>query len=212
MTKKLDRVARMAPTKVMFPAHHDITPWTFSACYQALQTLLKAGHEVLIVSKPHFGLIAELCQEFVQYREQILFRFTIGSADNDVLNFWEPGAPSFRQRRKALQYAYDHHYETSISCEPILDQHPERMYEKLAPFVTDAVWFGLPNFLEQRLESNGFTDRTEMNEAQKLLAYWDYNRVMQLYTQYKDDPHVKWKESIKKIVGIEVPTEAGLDV
>jgi len=32
------------------------------------------------------------------------------------------------------------------------------------------------------------------------------------FAKYKNDPLIKWKESIKKIVGIAVPMERGLDI
>ncbi len=35
--------------------------------------------------------------------------------------------------------------------------------------------------------------------------------IWDLYSRYKDNPKVKWKDSIKKIVGLEVATEPGLD-
>jgi hypothetical protein len=33
-----------------------------------------------------------------------------------------------------------------------------------------------------------------------------------LYERYRDNPLIKWKESIKKVVGIDLLTEAGLDI
>jgi hypothetical protein len=33
-----------------------------------------------------------------------------------------------------------------------------------------------------------------------------------LYARHRDDTVIKWKDSIKKVVGIERPTEKGLDV
>jgi len=35
---------------------------------------------------------------------------------------------------------------------------------------------------------------------------------MDLYSRYKDEGNIKWKESIKKVVGLEIPVEKGLDV
>jgi len=35
---------------------------------------------------------------------------------------------------------------------------------------------------------------------------------MELYGLYMNNPKIKWKDSIKKIVGIEEPEEAGLDI
>jgi hypothetical protein len=36
--------------------------------------------------------------------------------------------------------------------------------------------------------------------------------ILDLYSKYKDNPQIKWKDSIKKIVGIEIPIEPGLDI
>lgn len=36
--------------------------------------------------------------------------------------------------------------------------------------------------------------------------------IMELYSRYNDDGKIKWKESIKKVVGLEIPVKKGLDV
>jgi hypothetical protein len=36
--------------------------------------------------------------------------------------------------------------------------------------------------------------------------------IVELYDAYKDNPKIKWKESIKRIVKIEIPTISGLDI
>jgi hypothetical protein len=36
--------------------------------------------------------------------------------------------------------------------------------------------------------------------------------IKQLYFQYRDNPMIKWKESVRKVVGIRIPAGAGLDV
>jgi hypothetical protein len=36
--------------------------------------------------------------------------------------------------------------------------------------------------------------------------------IMELYSRYKDNPQIKLKDSIKKVVGLELPAEQGLDV
>lgn len=36
-------------------------------------------------------------------------------------------------------------------------------------------------------------------------------RIWDIYNRLKDDPLVRWKESIKKIVGIPLETESGTD-
>ena len=77
--KKLETVCRKPPGKVMFPAHHDITLGNLDVCMDAIGRILGAGHELLIVSKPKMGCIAQICQDWSHAINQILFRFTIGS-------------------------------------------------------------------------------------------------------------------------------------
>ena len=73
------------------------------------------------MSKPHLDCIQAICQQFGDYREKILFRFTIGACDDTVLSFWEPGAPTYAERMASLQYAYEQGFQTSVSVEPMLD-------------------------------------------------------------------------------------------
>jgi len=88
--------------RVMYPSSHDIRPEHLSENMEFLRHILEAGNEVLIVSKPHLVCIKAICKEFEKYKEKILFRFTIGSADDAVLKFWEPNAPGFMERLACL--------------------------------------------------------------------------------------------------------------
>lgn len=45
---------------VMFPTTHDITPGNKEACLAALHTLLAAGNQVLVVTKPHLAIMRDL--------------------------------------------------------------------------------------------------------------------------------------------------------
>ena len=91
---------------VMFPSSHDITPQNLVACLIVLRKLLRAGNKVLVVSKPHLECIRVICRVFEDYKDQILFRFTIGASDNEILSFWEPNAPRFKERLESLRYAF----------------------------------------------------------------------------------------------------------
>jgi len=44
----------------------------------------------------------------------------------------------------------------------------------------------------------------EMNQRDEM--------IFAIYETYKDNPIIKWKDSIKKIVGIEPPPESGMDI
>jgi DNA repair photolyase len=198
---------------IMFPTTHDIHPDNINHILDILEKMLKPGNDVLIVSKPHIQCITAICKLCEPYKNQILFRFTIGSADYDILKFWEPNAPSFNDRLTCLQYAFDLNFKTSVSCEPMLDDNITTVITKVEDYVTDAIWLGKANFLIERLKINGLWDNPFVKIRAKQLIDWQSDdNIRKLYKKYKTHPKIKWKESIKKVVGIEVPLEAGLDI
>lgn len=198
--------------RTMFPSTHDITESNVDSYLIVVKKVLEVGNEVLIVSKPHLAVIKTLCKELAAYKEQILFRFTIGTNKQTVLDYWEPNAPSYKERLSALKYAFRLGFQTSISCEPCLHPNVKPLIETLLPFVTDSIWIGLPNRLVQRLSTNGFKDKETVRRANELLVQLDENWAETLYKDYRLNPKIRWKESLKKILGIDVPTAAGLDV
>lgn len=196
---------------VMFPTLHDITAFNLPGCAVYLERLLLVGNKVLIVSKPHYECIRFLCNAFVPYKDQILFRFTIGSADDNVLSFWEPSAPCYSERIDSLVHACSSGHQTSVSCEPMLDDNIHKVITDASPFVSDAIWLGKANKLIERLTVNGASDDV-LKRAVSLMQSQSDEKIKELYERYKDNPKIKWKESIKEIVGLEVPTKKGLDV
>lgn len=209
---------------VMFPTQHDITPDNLAYTMPVLRRLVAAGNKVLIVTKPHLAVVQTLCDLFCKEKDQILWRFTICSRNDETLLLWEPGAPLYAERKAALQYAYHAGYATSVSMEPMLDTEEADIlacFDDLAPWVTDAIWLGKMNHALDRLRASGFGDDERiMQAAEALVASQSDERIKALYEKVSafDPKHalralrVKWKESIKQVVGIESPTEAGLDV
>ncbi len=198
--------------QIMFPSSHDITPINLSYSITFLQNLLESGNDVLIVTKPHFEVIKEICERFKNHKDNILFRFTIGSKNTSTLTFWEPNAPSFAERKKSLKYAFEKGFSTSVSCEPMLDDSVEELVSILVPFVTDSIWIGKANFLLKRLRTNGITDAETIKKANELIASQSDDNIKALYEKLKNTEKVKWKESIKKVVNLEVSTIKGLDI
>jgi len=196
---------------IMFPTLHDLTPNNLAACVVYLERLLSAKNNVLIVSKPHLECIEFLCRAFSIYKNQILFRFTIGSANNDVLQAWEPGAPPFEERVASLKIAFEAGYKTSISCEPMLDDKICDVICEVEKYVTDAIWLGKANKLIERMIVNGASEK-DLEMGRKLVSIQNDVAIKELYQVYKDHLKIKWKESIKTTVGIEVPTQKGLDI
>lgn len=198
--------------RIMFPTTHDITPANVNACAAVLGKMLRASNDVLIVSKPHIECIERLCSELNSYRNQVTFRFTMGSTADATLKYWEPEAPTFHKRLACLEHAYGAGFQTSVSCEPMLDGAPDRLIEECRPFVTDAIWLGRANRLMATLAVTRPGDRDARQHARDLMVLHSNEWIRRLYERFQNDPLIKWKDSIKEVVGLTRPTEKGLDI
>jgi DNA repair photolyase len=187
--------------RVMFPTTHDITPKNISLIIPHIEKHLAVGNELLIVSKPHFECIKKITDYFKLYREKIMFRFSIGAYENKILKFWEPFAPGFEERLEALKYAFLNGYETSVSCEPLLTDDYRYLISLIEEYVSHSIWIG---------KMNNHLDNDELAKYVKNI-YTDKN-IMAIYEHCKNNPLIKWKESFKKVIGIEVPEVAGMDI
>ena len=196
--------------RVAFPSTHDILPFNIDAYLLVLRKLLDAGNEVLIVSKPRIDCIKSICEAAKAFKEKILFRFSIGAMDDEILSFWEPNAPCFLERMDSLRYALEQGFRTSISTEPMLQSDAiEGMVHKLLPYVNDAMWIGKMNYLGGLKKK---ADETLMARIAEIEQGQTDERIWAIYNQFKDNPKIKWKDSIKKVVGLEAPLEPGMDV
>lgn len=200
--KAIDKAYRKRNGRIMFPSSHDISPNNLVECLIVLRKLLEAGNEVLIVSKPYLSCIKTLCEDLNEFKQQILLRFTIGSTDDEVLRFWEPNAPSFAERLSALKYAHEQGFATSVSCEPMLDLHIGNVIEATKPYVTDTIWLGRANRLQQNIAINRPDDQKTKDRATQLLTEQSDDYLRELYARYKADPKIMFKDSIKKVVGL----------
>ncbi len=199
---------RRVEGRVMFPTTHDITAEFLGPCLTVLENLLRAGNDVLIVSKPHLACVKALCTRLAFYRQAILFRFTIGAADDDVLGYWEPGAPPFRERLDALRHAYAEGFATSVSCEPLLDAAAAvDLFRRLEFYVTDTVWIGKANQLRLRCAPGTDPLRIAAVEAGQSDA-----AVRRVFNALRAEPKIRWKESYKAVLGLARADRPGLDV
>lgn len=201
LTKKIKKYSNA----VMFPSSHDVRPEHLEENMIMLQKILEAGNDVLLVTKPHLECIKEICSRFKAYIPHILFRFTIGSADDEVLKFWEPNAPGFKERLESLKWAYKKGFQTSISCEPMLDNNIDEVIKKVSPYVTETIWLGKANHLigkkgRGRLEFNGVATLEAIGRAKELISWQSDENIMELYNKYENNPMIRWKESIERVV------------
>jgi DNA repair photolyase len=207
--KDVDKGYRKRDGLIMFPSSHDITPTNFQACHTVLDKLLKAGNEVLIVSKPHFECIIKICRYFTEYKDKILFRFTITATDDEKLSFWEPGAPQYHERKQSLKIAWHLGFRTSVSVEPMLDPGCiDDLIAELDPLVTDTIWIGLmQHFQFIRIE-----DKAVEEAIEKIKDGQTVEKIRPIYEKHKDNPKIRWKDSIKKLLGLPLIDKPGLDI
>lgn len=196
--------------RVMFPSHHDIVAENLESCLRMLRGLLDAGNSVLVVSKPHLTVIRRLCAEFSRQRQQILLRFTITARDDSLLKFWEPGAPLYAERKECLEYAFAQGFATSVSVEPMLDTGDAvEMVRELLPSVSDTIWLGKMNKIDRRVS----VETPDLDAAiLKIEEGQTDRRIKELYEELKSIAQVRWKESIKAVVGLACAQEPGLDI
>ena len=220
--KKVRKKWKKAKGTIMFPTTHDITPLNLNECVVVLGQMLKGGNDVLIVSKPHLMCIQQICDLFGDYKDHILFRFTIGSTNNMTLQFWEPGAPTFDERLASLKYAYEKGFKTSVSSEPYLDASHGQLFDYLERYINDAIWFGPINKMETRIKFHGVSFKKAKADprlwTEDEWRYWNLAQSVQteefikkLYQTFHLNPKVKWKNRIKEILGLPIPKEIGLD-
>jgi DNA repair photolyase len=196
--------------QVMFPSSHDITPNNLDACLTVLKNLLHSGNKVLVVSKPHLECIRAICERLKAFKEQILFRFTIGACDDRILSYWEPNAPTYGERKASLIYAFDSGFQTSVSVEPLLDaSNIDTLISELLPYVTNAIWIGKMNHLG-RFGNNG--DAVLRQAIDNIKRGQTDVAIKSIYSRHRDNPMIKWKKEIKKVVGIPLTKENGMDI
>lgn len=188
---------------VMYPSTHDITVLNLTESICVLRKLLKAGNKVLLVSKPRIGCISTICDSLLEYKNRLMFRFSIGSSDDYVLKFWEPDAPAFGERKQCLVFAYSRGYQTSVSCEPFLDNEVEKivdLFERLKPYVTVSFWIGKLRHFTKRVVLEGATPGDIEHLVEPLRAAQSDEFVLGLCQRLNREPLILWKDSIREVI------------
>lgn len=218
----IDRVIESLPKTsneilIMLPSNHDIFPEMFDAKLYSekkkkyiffsysdyLKELLKKGCELLIVTKPRLEVIKRLCKDLDDpvMKKKIVFRFTISSDEQYILDFFETFTPSYNERIESLIHAYNSGFRTSVSIEPYYTD-PKSLINTIRPFITDGIWIGflraIPStrFLLQDLEK----DSEASSFFKKVRELYKKEKVMQLIRSQMDDKMIFWKDSIIKFV------------
>jgi DNA repair photolyase len=184
---------------IMFPTTHDISEAYLPTYRCHLYNILKAGNEVVLVTKPHRASIEAICSEFSSFRDNMIFRFSIGGLDNEAMKIWEPGAPSLSERLWCLQYAFEQGFNTSVSAEPMLvdREGAEKLYYTVEPLITEDIWFGKMNNVGSFRKSE---NPDLASRATKLFEAYNDKEIMKLVASLGSLPKVAWKDSVKKVI------------
>ncbi len=184
---------------IMIPSSHDITPENIELTLEVFDKLLNKGTKLLVVTKPNFNCIKKIIDRFMKFKNNITFRFTIGSVDTNILKLWEPNAPSFDERLNSLKFAFDNGFKTSVSCEPLLDNNFDKLYELIKEFVTEKIWVGKMNSPMKRVCCNT-NSLFPTNKIKEIIEFQSDDEIIKLYNKYNDNKKIEWKESIKKVI------------
>ena len=169
--------------------------------------MLASDNKVLIVSKPNPKCIKKLVKELKPYKDNVMFRFTIGTSNNKVLKLFEPNAPSYKDRERSLIMAFNAGYRTSISMEPILCASDLAISTiiTLQPYVTDSIWIGKLNKADLRVDQSRMTDKVTLGLESLLLWQNDDNCICELVRLIQEceeieQQKIQWKDSIKEVL------------
>ena len=97
-----------------------------------------------------------------------------------------------------MKLAFDKGFSCSVSCEPLLDNNFDILYEKTINYVTDSIWIGKMNTASKRVRTNT-NGMFPMEKVEELIRWQSDEEIIKLFLKYKDNPKIQWKESIKKV-------------
>ena len=83
------------------------------------------------------------------------------------------------------------------------------MIHDLLPVVSHSIWIGSMNRVGERV----ICDSPAMaREIARIEREQDDARIWEIYRQLRDLPIIRWKESIKTVLGLAPAAEPGLDI
>lgn len=188
----------------MFPTTHDITPAYLSPFIRCARLILSSGdNPLLIVSKPRFDCMKEVCAALEPWKEAVEFRFTIGTMDDATSRFWEPGAPLPAERVTCISLAKGYGYRVSVSLEPMLEGvvGAFNVIQTVQPILGNGdIWVGKMNRACTRVDMSVPEYRAAVAEIEELQRD---SRILELVREVERQPHlrkvVRWKDSIQQV-------------
>ncbi|KAJ3448560.1 hypothetical protein M0812_01041 [Anaeramoeba flamelloides] len=179
---------KLKPKLFMFPSSHDIFDQFVDDYIHVSKKIILAGNEVLIVTKPSLVCIKQIINQLSDFKKKILFRFTITSDDQDILDYWEPNAPGFEERLNCLKLCYKNGFNTSVSIEPYL-KFPNTLIKKITPYINDYIWIGSMSGLNAM-------KNIKIDEKKRLNTLYHFDNTLKLVNKFKNNKKIIFKTSI----------------
>lgn len=85
----------------------------------------------------------------------------------------------------------------------------DALISDLSPYVTDAIWVGTMNHLGRLEKGSEMVLRQAIDTIRRGQTK---DKIKAIYRRHKENSMIKWKKEIKKVVGIPVPKQNGLDI
>jgi uncharacterized Fe-S cluster-containing radical SAM superfamily protein len=178
---------------VMFPTSHDLHFEHVNWWGPHLLKLLELGNNILIVTKAEMKAVGWMVENLEKYRNQIEFRLTIGTDDENIRAYWEPGAPAMSERLLCLALLHSTGYRTSVSMEPLLMRDPVPFIARTKPIVSGEIWIGCMNHMALDPAIPEHREQIIINSFDNMLNIWMATHL---------DPKVRYKDSVVKLLGL----------
>lgn len=196
--------------RIMFPSTHDLFPEHLDLILAHLEAMLFPGNNVLLTTKARIDVIRPICEHLSTLSEegrinltQLEIRVTIGSANEKLLKWWEPNAPSYAERSEALQYAYNAGLPTSVSIEPFLDLDPGQIIDDLEEYISEVIWIGKCNnlWIPEEMEPGVPLPEEDRVRYLALREMYSIENMQGIYNQLKTHPLIQWKNDWPTALG-----------
>jgi DNA repair photolyase len=140
---------------VQSPSGHDLYPQIVEhASEQFVELLNKTPCNLLIHSKPSLSVMQCLAHNLYPWRDRIMFSFTIGTANAEVMKIVETMAPELDERVAALEHVYKAGFQVGVGCTPALDIFVEDTYQLVRPWLRGPFRVGAVYGAENELTRN----------------------------------------------------------
>lgn len=183
VNKKWRRVEDDMRTMYFFPSTSDIFEETAKDYVTSCISIMKAGHEIMFVTKPTMKSISAVIQEFEKcaynYKRQLVVFITVSTDDDTVLRKFEPNTSRFEERLNVIRFLTSIDINVNVISEPYLS-NPISFIDKILEI----------------LPSNGIIALGKMNYKSNIRLNQDDSIDNQL-KQYLDELYSK--KNVKKL-------------